>query len=91
MKTHRKSRSTENRNARKEMTARGGGRTALASMLPPPCPPIDRRFRRVARRRRIDTTKLDIIVLGQDGMFTRPSITVVMDDHTRRILDGRMG
>lgn len=85
MKNLRNSRNVESRNAGRGAIAHGN-RTALASVLREPISNTDRRTRRVARRAGLDTALLDLIVLGEDGKFSRPTVTVVIDDRTKQIL-----
>lgn len=87
MKTHRKSRSAENRNARKEMLARGT--SPLASTLPPPFVTADRRWRRANRHLLVGITQRDMPVPGQIGNPTL-SITLVTDERTRLVLGYHM-
>lgn len=85
MKACRNSRTVESRNAWQSAIARGN-RAALASVLREPISNTDRRTRRAARRAGLDTAMLDLIVLGDDGKFSRPTVTVVIDDRTKQIL-----
>jgi hypothetical protein len=89
MKTCRNSRTVESRNAWQGAIARGN-RAALASMLHEPISKTDRRTRRVARRAGLDTALLDLIVLGDDGKFSRPTVTVVIDQRTKQILSSHL-
>ncbi len=80
MKSHRKSRSTEDRNARKEMIARGGSPKARTLTQPSP---RDRRWRRANRH---VLARLDVVTVGAGGISARPTLTVRMDPYTRMIL-----
>ncbi len=89
MKNLRNSRNVKNRNAGQGAIARGN-RAALASVLREPISSTDRRTRRAARRAGLDTALLDLIVLGEDGKFSRPTVTVVIDDRTKQFLGSYM-
>ena len=78
MKSHRKSRSTENRNARKEMLARGGSQKPTLHEQGP----LDRRFRRANR---LSREQLDLLVVSADQLM-RPTLTIRMDPFTRVVL-----
>lgn len=80
MKSHRKSRSAENRNARKEMIARGGSHMTRTLVQPSP---RDRRWRRANRHA---LARLDVLALDAGGVPARPTVTVRMDPYTRMIL-----
>lgn len=84
MKSHRKSRSTENRNAHKEMLARGGD--PLAATLPPMPVRPDRRWRRANRHVVVGTTQLNAHVLNPNETVHRPTITIITDKFTGAVL-----
>lgn len=86
MKTMRKSHSTENRNARKELLARGVH--PLVAMLPPLHTRPDRRWRRANRHLLVNAPPSDILQLQPDGSY-RPSGSILgvdMDERTRTAL-----
>jgi hypothetical protein len=79
MKTHRKSRSTENRNAREEMIARG---TPMRERTLPETFVPDRRWRRVARRALAGCNELELRNVGR----SRSTVTFRVDPRTRMII-----
>jgi hypothetical protein len=88
MKTLRKSRSFDNRNTRMDVIARGSPTPLVASIRHERIM-SNRRLRYIACRTSVGTAQLDLIVRGEDGVFTSPTVTVLMDDRTRRILGHR--
>ena len=86
MKTHRMSRSAENRNASKDMAIRGRAGASRAELLAPDVVLSGRRFRRANGLTRSEAAQLDVFVIDADGTIGRPAITVLIDDRTRQIL-----
>lgn len=85
MKTLRMSRSAENRNARKDMVARGRAGASRSALLAPDQILTGRRFRRANGLSHAEAAALEVLVRGPDGTAVRPTLDVTVDDLTRMI------
>lgn len=95
MKSLRKSRSTENRNARKTMATRSLIGTPAATLLPPDMQLRGRNLRRASRtadrRGRTPLTGAvrsliaSVAVLQADGTMSRPTVRYEVDPFTRLV------
>lgn len=85
MKTYRKSDSAENRNARKEIAARGGSRTPGSAFTLPAEQQLiyGRRLRRAVRNKR---ARLNIVSMTHDGHVLQPTLTMALPSDTRALL-----
>nr|WP_314471481.1 hypothetical protein [uncultured Sphingomonas sp.] len=86
MKTHRMSKSTENRNARKAIAFRGGGSGLSAPLSQSQHVLSGRRLRRAAR----SAARLQAFVVPEEGAPRRPTVAVDVDPYTRAVLGGRI-
>ena len=75
MKTHRMSKSTENRNARKAIAFRGGGSGLSAPLSQSQHVLSGRRLRRAAR----SAARLQAFVVPEEGAPRRPTVAVDVD------------
>ena len=82
MKTHRMSRSTETRNAHKEMAVRGRASLSRGELFAPDQVLTGRRFRRANKLTRTEAALLNVLVRRPDGTAIRPTVNVEIDDNT---------
>ena len=90
MKTHHMSRSTETRNARKEMIARGRASLSRSALLDPDLVLTGRRFRRANKLTHAEVGLLNMLVRRPDGTAILPTVNLEMDEHTRTITSFHM-
>ncbi|KQS49516.1 hypothetical protein [Sphingomonas sp. Leaf198] len=88
MKTHRKSHSTENRNARKAIAFRGGARRTGATIPQEQQIVSGRRLRRAARSGK---APIDTFMIQDDGTLRHLLADVDIAPHTRAFLGWRHG
>lgn len=83
MKTMRMSRTAENRNARKDMAARGRASMSKGALLAPDVVLSGRRFHRANKLSHAEAAALEALVRGPDGTAPRPMLSVDADQLER--------